>query len=110
MRASAMCLADIRTPVVNEDNGRSIDFAPVRFARAPALANAPMGLGARSQSAPLAQTTSSASQRFEEAGHAHAAADAHRDDAEPLALALELAEQLAGHAGAGHAVRMTNRD
>src|SRR5205085_4927748 len=40
----------------------------------------------------------------------HAAADAHRDDHVPGATALALDEGMAGHPGAGHAIRMADRD
>src|SRR6185369_3706111 len=47
---------------------------------------------------------------LEETRGAHAAADAHRDDAPALLLATELEQQRADHARAGHPVRMSDRD
>src|SRR4030095_1494533 len=47
---------------------------------------------------------------LEQPGGAHAAADAHRDDAPALALPLQLEQQRAGHPGTGHAVRMSDGD
>src|SRR5262245_32185672 len=47
---------------------------------------------------------------FEESRGAHAATDAHGDDAPALALALQLEEQRAGHARARHPVRVADRD
>src|SRR6185369_16990064 len=47
---------------------------------------------------------------FEEPCGAHAAADAHRDDAPALLLALQLAEERAHHARARRTVRVADRD
>src|SRR6186997_965009 len=50
------------------------------------------------------------SEDLEQAGCAHAATDAHRDDAVPGATTLPLDEEMAGAAGSGHAVRVADRD
>src|SRR6058998_739462 len=48
--------------------------------------------------------------RLEQPGRAHAAPDAHGDDAPALLAAPELAQQRAGHPAACHAVRVPDRD
>ena len=47
---------------------------------------------------------------FEQAGGAHAAADAHRDDARLDAAPRPSMQRVAGHARAGHAVGMADGD
>src|SRR5881396_909714 len=48
--------------------------------------------------------------RLEQPGRAHAAADAHGDDAPALLPPAQLVEQRPGHARAGHAVGVADRD
>src|SRR5216684_3491010 len=48
--------------------------------------------------------------RLEQPGRAHAAADAHGDDAPALLPAMQLVQQRAGHPAPGHAVRVADGD
>ena len=59
---------------------------------------------------PASQRVVPASQHFEQARRAHAAADAHRDDDMLDAAALAFDERVPDEPRAGHAVRVADRD
>src|SRR5580765_5113464 len=71
-------------------------------------------LAKRAVAAPLRSTVSGVVamllEDLEQSRCAHAAADAHRHDAVLRAAPLAFDQQMAGHARAGHAVRMADRD
>src|SRR3954470_7220790 len=60
--------------------------------------------------APRGSRSGPSSEDLEQAGGAHAAADAHRDDAVLGAAPLALEQDVAGHPGAGHPIRVADRD
>src|SRR6266566_4453642 len=74
---------------------------------------APSGVGtmrAPLGGAPRSGIRATRSRDFEQAGRAHAAADAHRDDDVLRAAALAFDQRVAGEARARDAVRMADRD